>query len=149
MSSSDKNAPRASALKTAYVYLLISLFCVLFGGVYELYSHEIYSNYMIYAFLFPLMGGTLVFLSLLVFRLRLPKRLSQNLYHAGIAALTVGCILEGVVEIYGTTNDLIRIYFIVGTALVAAGVIAYVAGCVRDQKKREVGAVPEKSEQSR
>ena len=42
--------------KTAFFYLLVSLFCALFGGVYEYFSHEVYSNCMIYAFFIPLAG---------------------------------------------------------------------------------------------
>lgn len=61
MYTSDIDANSKSALKTALVYLLASLFCVLFGAVYELFGHGVYSYFMIYAFVFPLAGGTLPF----------------------------------------------------------------------------------------
>lgn len=48
--------------KTALYYLFISLFCILFGAVYELFSHEVYSYFMLYAFVIPLGGGALPFL---------------------------------------------------------------------------------------
>lgn len=47
--------------KTALYYLFISLFCILFGAVYELFSHEVYSYFMLYAFVIPLGGGALPF----------------------------------------------------------------------------------------
>lgn len=58
---SDIEAAAKRASRTAFVYLLVSLFCALFGAVYEVFSHEVYSFYMIYAFAFPLAGGTLPF----------------------------------------------------------------------------------------
>ena len=51
---SDIEAAAKRASRTAFVYLLVSLFCALFGAVYEVFSHEVYSFYMIYAFAFPL-----------------------------------------------------------------------------------------------
>lgn len=56
--SSDTDFSHKSA-KISLGYLLSALFCALFGAVYELFSHEVYSYSMIYAFLFPLAGGTL------------------------------------------------------------------------------------------
>ena len=35
--------------KTGFAYLLAALFCALFGFVYERFSHEVYSGFMIYA----------------------------------------------------------------------------------------------------
>jgi hypothetical protein len=115
--------------KISFVYLLISLFCILFGAVYEYFSHEVYSYYMIYAFLFPLIGGTLSFSVLARFNFRhLPERLSINLYNSGIAALTVGSLFQGVLEIYGTTNALIRVYWFVGFAFLIMGLLLYLVG---------------------
>ncbi len=111
--------------KTAVVYLLASLFLVLFGAVYEHFSHEVFSYFMLYAFVFPLAGGALPFLLLSLCRLRLPGRLALDLYHSGIAALTVGSVFRGVLDIYGTTNRLISVYWVVGAALLAGGILAY------------------------
>lgn len=124
ISDIDKNA-RAAA-KTSFVYLLISLFCALFGAVYERFSHGVYSFYMIYAFAFSLAGGTLPFFVLHLLRaVKYPGALARNLYHSGIATLTVGSIVRGVLEIYGTTNVLARYYWIAGGALLLAGIAAY------------------------
>lgn len=114
------------ALKTALVYLGISLFCVLFGAVYELFSHGVYSYYMIYAFVFPLAGGTLPALTMAAFRCkRCPGPLSRLLYHCGIATFTVGSIIQGVLEIYGTSNPLTRWYWPTAGILVAAALILH------------------------
>lgn len=129
---SDTDKATGKALKTAFVYLLVSLFCILFGAVYELFSHEVYSFYMIYAFAFPLAGGTLPFLMIALSQTKkYPGAVAGNLYHSGIATLTVGSILRGVLDIYGTTNCLLGFYWIVGGALTIAGIIvALVHGCL-------------------
>jgi hypothetical protein len=38
---------KEQALKRAKIYIPITLFCMLFGWVYEKYSFGVYSNYMI------------------------------------------------------------------------------------------------------
>ena len=123
MYTSDIDLNHKRAAKTAFVYLLVSLFCVLFGAVYEIHSHEVYSYYMLYAFCFPLVGGTTVFSILGLLNLKkYPNGIARNLYHSGIATLTVGSIIRGVLDIYGTTNLLSNYYWKVGFSLAIAGV---------------------------
>ncbi|MGN0465109.1 MAG: hypothetical protein ACI4F9_02010 [Lachnospiraceae bacterium] len=112
--------------KTAFFYLFASLFCAIFGAVYEYFSHDVFSFYMIYAFLLPLAGGVLPFLCMDFFSCKkLPNRLSCHLYHFGIATLTVGSIFQGVLEIYGTTNVLIRVYWVFGGWFLGMGILVY------------------------
>ena len=126
ISDTDTNARRAA--KTAFVYLLISLFLVLFGAVYEIYSHQVYSFYMLYAFAFPLAGGVLPFSAIHLWGTQwYPNLWTRRLYHAGIATLSVGSIIQGVLEIYGTTNALARWYWIIGTGLVLLSIISFCA----------------------
>lgn len=104
--------------RICFVYLLVSIFVALFGGIYEIFSHGVYSGYMIYAFAFPLVGGVLPFLALcLSRRFPYPTAAVRNLYHAGIATLTTGSIVRGILEIYGTTNTLSNLYWVFGIAL--------------------------------
>ncbi|MDY3766696.1 MAG: hypothetical protein SO016_08415 [Lachnospiraceae bacterium] len=122
---SDTDTKR-SAAKTAFVYLLTALFCALFGAIYERYSHEVYSFYMIYSFMFPLAGGTLPFLAISLLRIKkYPRALSRNLYHSGIATLTVGSIIRGILDIYGTTNRLIRWYWYAGILFIIAAILFF------------------------
>ena len=121
--------------KISLIYLLIAIFCALFGIIYEQFSHGVYSGYMIYAFAFPLIGGTLPFAALSLFAHGLlPGRLSRFLYNAGIAALTVGSIMKGVLEIYGTTNDLLIIYRFAGFGFVGTGLMIYAAELLSARK---------------
>jgi len=130
--TSDTEIDRMRIRKTAFVYLLVSLFCVLFGAVYESYSHEVYSYYMIYAFVFPLAGGTLIFGILSFANInRYPNAVLRNLYHSGIAALTVGSLVQGVLDIYGTTNILAENYWYVGFTLVGASIIIFLCSLLK------------------
>lgn len=131
MYTSDTDDSSRQAAKTAFVYLWIALFCMLFGAVYERFSHEVYSFYMLYGFAVPLVGGTLPFFILsLLPNAAYPHASARNLYHSGIAALTVGSFLQGALEIYGTSNVLIGYYWIVGIVLLLGGITIYFLQCV-------------------
>ncbi|MCD8120434.1 MAG: head-tail connector protein [Lachnospiraceae bacterium] len=126
--STDFKENHRRMAKTGFVYLFATLFLVLFGAVYERFSHEVYSYYMLYAFAIPLAGGVLPFFSLAFSnRLPMPGRVVRNLYHSAIATLTVGSCFAGVLEIYGTTNSLIKVYWIVGGGFLACAIILYLA----------------------
>lgn len=105
--------------RTAFGYVLAVCAAALFGGVYEVFSHGVWSAYMVYAFAFPLVLGVLPFSWLALHRKPLPSRWCCQLHHAGTATLTVGSIMEGVLAIYGTTNQLTLAYWIVGLTLLA------------------------------
>ena len=127
MSTSDIEVHRRRALKTAYVYLLISLFCALFGGVYEFFSNGIMSFPMIYAFAIPLVGGTLPFFYMGVLGMKpYPAAVLLGYHHCAIATFTVGTLLWGALEIYGTSNVLVQVYYMAGISLIIGEVIAYV-----------------------
>lgn len=138
MSTSDINR-RKSIAKTGYIYLLISLFCILFGAVYEVFSHEVYSYFMLYAFVFPLAGGTLLFWGMFFCKIPIPNRVSLNLYHSGIATLTTGCLFQGALEIYGTTNQLVLVYWIVGILLISTAIFIYLL--FQENKYRKINNV--------
>ena len=122
-------------LKTAFTYLLISIFVAFFGGIYEVFSHGVYSNFMLYAFAFPLIGGCLPFFALGMWsyagtenhpiHFKAPNSLTRNLHHSGIATLTIGCVIRGVLDIYGTTNYLSNAYWIIGGGFLVAGILSY------------------------
>ena len=106
--------------------MIVSIICVAFGAIYELFSHEVYSYFMLYAFLFPMIGGLFPFFLLAYSHMRLPDRIACHFYHAGIATLTVGSLFTGVLEIYGTTNRLTVMYWIVGAILFVLGAGTYI-----------------------
>lgn len=110
---------------------------MLFGSVYEHFSHGVYSGYMLYAFVFPLAGGTLPYFAISLSGGRhVPGRLAANLYNSGLAALTMGSIFQGVLDIYGTTNGLTAVYWLVGAGLAATGSALYFADSIRGRLEK-------------
>lgn len=103
------------------------MFCLVFALIYEYFSHNVYSLFMLCSFLLPLLAGALPFRIMAAVRFRyMPGELMSQVYGAGIVTLTVGCIFRGVLDIYGTTNALSGVYWLVGAVLVAASIIWYV-----------------------
>ena len=129
---------------TCLVYLLLTVFCALFGAVYESFSHGVFSYFMLYAFAFPLVLGGLPFFLMAFSRCPLPGRAALNLYHSGIAALTVGSIFQGVLEIYGTTNRLIAVYWAAGALLTAGGILLYLPALGKKPSSKAPGGLSSK-----
>ncbi len=122
-----KNDIRNVFVKRSFIYFCVSMFCALFGGIYEIFSHGVYSSYMIYAFLFPLIGGTLYNLILYIIPgIKLQNGMSLIFYNTGIAALTLGSIIRGILDIYGTDNVLANVYRYAGTVLILTGIVFYI-----------------------
>ena len=59
MYTSDEAMKRAAV--NCRNYAAVSAFMLLFGAVYEYFSHGVFSAFMVYAFLIPLLGGYLPF----------------------------------------------------------------------------------------
>jgi len=108
---------------TVKVYGFTTLFCIALNHIYSLFGHGVSSSFMSYAFVFSLMLGVVGFM---VFgRLNLDNRIAFNLYNAGIATLTVGSILRGIIDIAGADTTYPVFYFFVGTVFVAIGGLIY------------------------
>lgn len=138
MSTSHADTAQKQALKTGTVYLLAALLCALFGAVYEQFSHGVYSYFMIYAFLIPLTAGAFPFcLAALCASPVMPGRLALNCYHSGIAAWTVGCIFQGALEIYGTSNRGVSVYWCAGTIFTVLGLIFFLVRLIKPKNKTD------------
>ena len=113
-----------NVLKKHLVFNLAgTLFLVLFGAVYEMFSHGVFSFFMLYAFAVPLVFGVTLYLVLL-FLGKYPDRVFLNLWNSAIAAFSAGSVFQGVLEIYGTTNSLIIVYPIAGCVLAASALVS-------------------------
>lgn len=124
----------AFARKHTATYLIVTLFCALFGYVYERFSHEVYSPFMMYMFVIPLVLGLVPNAAIWLSQAPFPKKAADDLYNCGVSALTVGSCVTGVFEIYGTTSPYTKVYWIVGAALTLAGAVIYLccaAGAVK------------------
>ncbi len=125
-------------LKKHLLFNLIgAIFLALFGAVYEAFSHEVYSYFMIYAFAVPLVLGVLVYTVLLLGN-RTPGKVFLNLWNSGIAALSVGFVFKGVLDIYGTTNSLVIIYPIAGGMMLTAALLSRLFSAKRPVSKSKL-----------
>lgn len=107
--------------------LLFALLCALFGAIYETFSHDVYSYYMIYAFMLPL-ALTVLPLLLLQAGKRCPDLAALRFWNYGITTLTTGCIFRGVLDIYGTTNRLLVVYPLAAALFLGTAVVIQARG---------------------
>ncbi|MBR3898317.1 MAG: hypothetical protein IKJ43_03455 [Bacilli bacterium] len=106
------------------IYIGFTVFFVIFSFIYELFSHGVYSNFMIFVFTFPLIG--LFMNNIFIKNKFLIPKISRNLFDMSLLTFSFGSIIEGVLEIYGTTNSLIFVYLIVGITLMFFSMISVV-----------------------
>ena len=106
--------------------MIATVSCVIFAIIYESFSHGIYSNFMIFAFIIPLIlgAGVSYMFYFLKFK-KLPNRLENQIYNAGVETLTFGSIIEGVLQIYGTTNSKVYVYLVIGVLLLVISINSY------------------------
>ena len=115
--------------RMSLIFLCITLFSGLFSAVYEHFSHDVYSNFMVYLFMFPLVGGVIPYAILgLTPRTRCPSRVATRLYNSGVATLSVGSCVKGVLDIYGTTSVYMPVYWVAGIILATIGLAMYIIG---------------------
>ncbi|MBF1250049.1 MAG: hypothetical protein HXM41_06650 [Lachnospiraceae bacterium] len=91
-------------------HMIFAIFIVVFGAIYEKFSHEVYSYYMIYAFMIPLCLGSLAYLLASKRAKKEPRNITVSAWNAVVVTLTIGSIFQGILEIYGTTNRLVWFY---------------------------------------
>ena len=118
---------RKVPLRIARNYLIVAAICAAVSFIYELFSHQVWSVYMIGAFAVPLILGVLPNLVIAIGRIKTPGLAAETLYACGIATLTLGSLLKGVLQIYGTTNTLLEYYWLVGAGFTGLGIIFYFA----------------------
>lgn len=102
--------------------------------IYNHFGHGVYSAYMTYMFLFPLiLGGGIYGLILILPMTKEISRLTFNLYNSGIATLTVGSLLKGIFEIAGTSSPYVVVYWLVGTIMVVCSMLMVVRQTIVSQ----------------
>ena len=108
------------------IYIIVTLICILFAMIYESFSHGVISNFMVYAFMIPLVLGVVVsYVSYYLKIKKLPTEIENKTYNAAVATFTIGSIIEGVLQIYGTTNSKVYVYLAVGIMLLVFTIGSY------------------------
>ena len=103
---------------------------MLFGFVYEQFSHGVNSNYMWFAWVWPLGFGVVPYLVFYFVPIkRVPGSLSECFYNLGVAFLTTRSLFLGVLEIYGKTNvKMTLVYSVLTIIFLVTGVVLYSFG---------------------
>lgn len=132
ISATDNICQNRQTQKSLIAWLVIAVGCVVFDKVYAIFGHDVQSAAMSRMYLYPLLGGALVYLAL---TLLIPAanerrfyRLASNIYNSGLAALICGSLLKGVFEIAGTASNYVPVVMAVGWAMVAAGAASFSTG---------------------
>lgn len=121
---------RKKFLKTIVIFIMITIFTFIFNKVYGIFGHGVTSPYMTYMFLYPLVGGVLFYGIVMLFIPSIVNkkkyRFFYNIYNSGIAILTVGSLLRGVMEIAGTYSFYLIFYTLIGWLSVIISISALI-----------------------
>jgi len=121
--------------KTILTYLILSVISIVIDKVYGIFGHGVDSKSMTWMFLYPLLGGALMYF--LIGRLipHITKltgyRVFFNIYNSGIATLTLGSLLKGIFEIAGTNSPYLEYYYMGGGVFIAVGIFIMLLMAVR------------------
>ena len=121
---------RKKFLKTIVIFIMITIFTFIFNKVYGIFGHGVTSPYMTYMFLYPLVGGVLFYGIVMLFIPSIVNkkkyRFFYNIYNSGIAILTLGSLLRGVMEIAGTSSFYLIFYTLIGWLSVIISISALI-----------------------
>ena len=118
--------------KTATVYLILSIFLFIFSQVYVSLSYGEVSIFMNTLSLVPLIGGGLL-VGLLYLQPTL-SRLSFNLWNSGVAVLTTGFLLRGIINLSGRSTTLDWPYWVIGAGFLGLALVSIGLSLFRSKK---------------
>ncbi len=104
-------------------YFILSIVVLIISIIYELFSHGVISYYMILSFLIPLIMGTGIYYLIYKINKKSIYKLPSQIYNSSILTFLLYFILNGILEIYGTTNYKINIYLLLGFLLLITSII--------------------------
>lgn len=114
--------------KYCVMFLIMTIIFALFGFIYGLFTRGVYSYFMIYAFLIPLLGGVVPF-GLFTFRASMvPNPSVLQMYAGGITMLTFGSVVKGILDIYEAINPKVGLYPILGIIMIFMAAVLHIAG---------------------
>jgi len=118
--------------KSLLFYSGLTAFCIVFDRVYFLLGHGVESIYMLWLFLYPLLGGLLPLGVLWIFvdhATEVPLfRIAYNAFNTAMATLLLGSALSGVIEIAGTASIYPKYFLLVGWIIYAVSIGLYLLG---------------------
>ncbi|MFH0403100.1 hypothetical protein ACHBIE_10265 [Streptococcus sp. A23] len=122
MSTSATNSNSKRAIRTFMTYLALTSFLFIFSRVYESLSYGETAFHMHYLFCVTLIGGSLL-LGLMTIH-RTLSRLTYNLWNSGVATITAGFLLRGIINLSGRSTTLDQPYWYVGAGFLTLAAIS-------------------------
>ena len=114
------------------VYLILSIFLFIFSRVYVSLSYGEVSIFMNTLSLVPLIGGGLL-VGLLYLQPTL-SRISFNLWNSGVAVLTTGFLLRGIINLSGRSTTLDWPYWLIGAGFLGFALVSFGLSLFRSKK---------------
>lgn len=134
MSTSVTNQTSGRTARTFITYLATTAFLFIFSRIYESLSYGEVSVFMHYMFCVTLIGGGLL-LGLLTIKPNL-SRLTFNLWNSGVATITAGFLLRGIINLSGRSTTLDQPYWFVGASfLILALISLFLGGNQRNRRQ--------------
>lgn len=122
LSTSVTNQTSGRTARTFITYLATTTFLFIFSRIYESLSYGEVSVFMHYMFCVTLIGGGLL-LGLLTIKPNL-SRLTFNLWNSGVATITAGFLLRGIINLSGRSTTLDQPYWFVGAGFLVLALIS-------------------------
>jgi len=114
------------AIKSMKTWLMISVFCLLFSLIYEMFSFGVISVSMLTVFVYPLILGALACF--------LMKGNIGRFYNDGVILLAFASLINGVLEIYGSDTPYTRYMMIAGIVLM---ILQICLNCIKRKRSYE------------
>ena len=105
---------------------MISVFCLLFSLIYEMFSFGVISVSMLTVFVYPLILGALACF--------LMKGNIGRFYNDGVILLAFASLINGVLEIYGSDTPYTRYMMIAGIVLM---ILQICLNCIKRKRSYE------------
>lgn len=120
------------------IYVGITILTALFGGIYEIFSHNVYSSNMAHAWAWVLGFGVGMYALLYFLPIKkVPGILISSIYNFGVAMITIRSIYIGVIDIYGTSRPImVNTYTIIALIFLISGFIFYAFIIIRNLIKK-------------
>ena len=122
--TADGKQTAPSHLKAARRYLVAALGCAAFALIYAQFSHGVYSPFMTFMFVIPLVGGACTALACHVAHVRDFPRASRQAWALALASLTIASCLKGIFDIAGTASPLLLAYPIAAIAFALVATVS-------------------------
>ncbi|HEM2548491.1 TPA: hypothetical protein U0431_001277 [Streptococcus suis] len=122
LSTSVTNQTSTRTPRTFITYLATTAFLFIFSRIYESLSYGEVSFFMHYMFCVTLIGGALL-LGMLTLKPNL-SRVTFNLWNSGVATITAGFLLRGIINLSGRSTTLDQPYWFIGAGFLVLALIS-------------------------